>query len=117
MRAIKIAKDRKPSEYELQREAHTLLIDALGDHFIVRGEYTYGGCKFDLAVFNAETRDLICTIEIKRKIGGPNKKHAAIKQTNKYHRRTDKPCILLTEGSMHSAIAYLKKNLTSRASF
>ena len=109
---IKIAKERPQSEYEIQREAHSLLTEALGVAYIVRGEYAYGGCIFDLAIFNAETRDLVCTVEIKRK--KYNRKARTVAQTNKYHRRTGKPCILLTDKTMRGAIAYLKNNLDKR---
>lgn len=106
---MKIAIERAKSEFEIQAEAIALLKEALGPAYIVRGEYTYGRCRFDVAIFKAESRDLVCTIEIKKR-GGVNKHH---KQTNKYHRATGKPCVLLTESTMRFAIGALKTRLSA----
>lgn len=109
---VKMSKKLGPSEYEIQREAHTLLSEALGENYIVRGEYTHRGCRFDLAIFLAKTSELVCTIEIKRRRGNQNGKLKTRRQTTKYYRATNKPCILLTDKTMHSAIAALKKQLS-----
>lgn len=106
---MKIAVERARSEFEIQAEAIALLKEALGPAYLVRGEYTYRRCRFDVAIFNAESRDLVCTIEIKKR-GGVNKHH---KQTNKYHRATGKPCVLLTEATMRGAIGALKTRLST----
>jgi hypothetical protein len=105
---MKIAVERARSEFEIQAEAIALLKEALGPGYI-RGEYTYRQCRFDVAIFKAESRDLVCTIEIKKR-GGVNKHH---RQTNKYHRATGKPCVLLTEATMHGAIGALKTRLAA----
>jgi hypothetical protein len=101
---MKIAKSKKKSEFELQAEAMILLKASLGDSYIVRGEYVYRRCRFDLAIFRVADRELICTIEIKPR-GGMKKHH---KQINRYHRATGKPCVLLNEDNMYAAIAALK---------
>ena len=63
---MKIAKERRPSEFETQAKALHTLREILGDNYIVAGEYDYRGCRFDIAIFKADSRDLVCTIEIKR---------------------------------------------------
>lgn len=107
MSRIKIAIDRPKSEHEIHAEAVTLLKEALGAAYIVRAEYTFRNCRFDIAVFRADDRELVCTIEIKKR-GGVNKHH---KQTNRYQRATGKPCVLLTEATMRVAIGALKTRL------
>ena len=106
---MKIAVNKPKSEFEIQAEAIVMLKDALGPSYIVRGEYTYRGCRFDIAVFHAKSRDLVCTIEIKKR--GGQKKHG--KQTTRYHRATNKPCVLLTQHTMRHAIGVLKMRLSS----
>jgi hypothetical protein len=106
---VKIAKERHKTEFEIQAEAMRLLEDALGPNYIVRGEYSYHGCRFDLAIFRADSRDLVCTVEIKKRGG---KKHA--KQTNRYHWATGKPCVLLTEDTMRFGIGSLATRLKSQ---
>jgi RecB family endonuclease NucS len=107
---MKIAKNKPKSEFEVQAEAISLLKEALGEDYIVRGEYSYRNCRFDIAVFRSDSRDLVCTVEIKRR-GGMRKNH---KQINRYFRATNKPCILLTEHTMHFAIDALKTRLSDR---
>lgn len=106
---MKIAIEKAKTEFEIQSEAIALLKEALGPSYIVRGEYTYRRCRFDVAIFKADSRDLVCTIEIKKR-GGVNKHH---KQTNKYHRATGKPCVLLTEATMLGAIGALRTRLAA----
>jgi|SRR6185369_12211867 len=109
MSQIKIAVDRPKSEHEIQAEAVALLKEALGSAYIVRAEYTYRDCRFDIAIFRADDREMVCTIEVKKR-GGVNKHH---KQTNRYHRATGRPCVLLTEATMRGAIGALKTRLAS----
>lgn len=106
---MKIAIERAKSEFEIQAEAIALLKEALGPNYIVREEYTYARCRFDVAVFKADDRELVCTIEIKKR-GGVNKHH---KQTNRYHRATGRPCVLLTEATMYAAIGAIKTRLAA----
>jgi len=108
---MKIAIERAKTEFEIQAEAVALLKDALGPSYIVRGEYSYRGCRFDVAIFKTESRDLVCTIEIKKR-GGMRKHH---RQLNKYHRATGLPCVLLTEHTMKSAIGALKTRLSVKS--
>lgn len=113
---LKIAIDRKQSEFEIQADALRLLAETLGPDYIVRGEYTYRGCRFDIAIFRADTRDLVCTIEVKKDCSkGWTRKRSTIRQTTKYQRATGRPCIALNEATMHSAIALLKKRLAVSA--
>ena len=107
--AVKIAVNRPKTEFEVQSEAIALLKDALGPSYIVRGEYSYRGCRFDIAIFHSDSRDLVCTIEVKKR--GGQRKHG--KQTTRYHRATNKPCVLLTQHTMHQAIGALKARLSS----
>jgi len=104
---MKIGKDRPKSEFEVQSEAIELLKNALGDDYIVRGEYAYRGCRFDIAVFRSSDRELVCTIEVKKR-GGMRKHH---QQVNRYFRATNKPCVLLNEHTMRFAIGQLKTRL------
>jgi len=111
--ALKIAVEKSKSEFEIQAEAYRLLSEALGEKYLVRGEYTYRGCRFDLAIFDAASRDLICTIEIKRtKTKGWTRKASHVRQTTRYQRATGKPCLLLNEATMRSAVQQIKARLT-----
>jgi len=104
---MKIALERPKSEFEVQAEAITLLKEVLGEKYIVRGEYAIKRLRFDIAIFRSEDRELVCTIEIKK--SGGTRKHQ--KQLSKYYWATGKPCILLTQHTMHSAVRALKNRL------
>lgn len=104
---MKIAINRPKSEFEIQAEAIALLVETLGPSYIVRGEYTYRGCRFDIAIFRAEDRELVCTLEIKKR-GGMNRHH---RQVNKYSRATNKPCVLLNEQTLRQSIDTIKRRL------
>lgn len=105
---MKLAKDRKLTEFEVQAEAMELLRDVLGNRFIIRGEYAYQNCRFDLAIFDANTRNLICTIELKQKTNRPGRNLQTRRQIRKYESVTGKPCILLHEGNLYQAVRRLK---------
>lgn len=108
---IVIAKNKRLSEFEIQAKALALLKDVLGDEYIIRGEYNYRGCRFDLAIFKAATRELICTIEIKKRTNRTGRKLTTIRQIHRYEAATRKPCILLHEGNLDQVVAHLAVNM------
>ena len=110
---MKIAKFKGPSEFEIQSKIMNALPSLLGDGFIVRGEYKYHNCIFDIAIFNAGKRNLICTIEVKKRVGNQNGKNATINQLNKYQRRTGKPCILVTDKNVDQVLMAVKNRFTA----
>jgi hypothetical protein len=112
---LKIAKDKALSEFEVQALALSSLKEALGDGYIVRGEYSYQGCRFDLAIFDIKTRELICTIEIKKYTKNRGEKRQAARQARNYEVTTGRPCILLHEGNLQSMVAAVRARMTTAA--
>lgn len=110
---MKVAEKRHRTEFEVQADAYFMLKEALGDGYRVHAEYTYNGCRFDLAVFDAQTRDLICTLEIKKKV--PKKHRETREQIRRYECATGKPSILVTDNSLRHVIAHLKRGMQIRA--
>lgn len=109
---MKIAKNKALTEFEVQALALSLLRDALGEEYIVRGEYHYRGCRFDLAIFCAESRDLICTIEVKKRVNRTGRKASTRAQIRKYEAATGRPCVLLHEGNVHGVVAALRGRIS-----
>ena len=66
----------------------------------MRGEYQCWKHRFDIAIFDGPTEELICTVEVK--LTGDRRAHRC--QLNKYEQATGKPCIL-TPTTMRAAIA------------
>lgn len=105
---MKIAKDAKISEFEVQAKLFYGLREILGDRYLVKGEVTYNGCRFDLAIFHAETRSLICTLEVKGSMRKPGKRPRVQRQLARYRIATGKDCILVSARNADAILAALR---------
>lgn len=108
---MKTTKERHLSEFEIQSYLFHQLTNVLGTGYIVRGEVTHGSCRFDLAIFDAHSRKLLCTLETKKRHGNKNSKWSTINQISKYQTATGKPCILVTDKNMYSIVSAVRARL------
>ena len=110
---MQISKTPKTSEFEVQAKLFHGLREILGDRYLVKGEVTYNGCRFDLAIFDAETRVLICTLEVKGSIRKPGKRARVQRQLSRYRIATGTDCILVSAGNADAVLSALRARFSA----
>ncbi len=111
---MKVAKNPKVMEFEVQARLFAELPKILGEGFIVRPEVSYNGCRFDLAVFESVSRNLVCVIEVKRRAGNKPGKLKTQKQISKYQAATGKPCILVHDKNIDQFLSNIAPGIKRR---
>lgn len=101
-------------EFEVQARLFSELPKILGDGFIVRPEVSFNGCRFDLAIFEAESRNLVCVIEVKRRAGNKPGKLSTQRQISKYQMATGKPCILVHDKNIDQFLGNIAPGIKRR---
>lgn len=84
------------SEFEVQALAYSILRKNLYPNYLVRGEYKFQTCRFDIAIFKAHKNsdpELKVVLEVKK-----NSKSKTTSQGERYTSVAGVPCIYIRGG-------------------